>query len=124
MSGFNSILEKIVGPEEFAELRSTSLRDVIDGRILGKRYVTKYVWVVVLILAYTLTYMDNRIQCEQQYKKIQQLQNQLEEQRYIEMLTEADLLNEGREDRIIRLMQEKNLDLHFVKEPPKHIRKQ
>ena len=102
MSGQESIWEKAFGKEEFADLRSTSFRDVLDGSILGKGYMSKLVWIVFITLAYMLTYMDNRIQCERQFKKIDQLQEQLEKERYIEMLTEADLLSEGREDRIIR----------------------
>ncbi|MBP5260355.1 MAG: hypothetical protein J6Z12_07000 [Paludibacteraceae bacterium] len=122
MSGQESIWEKAFGKEEFADLRSTSFRDVLDGSILGKGYMSKLVWIVFITLAYMLTYMDNRIQCERQFKKIDQLQEQLEKERYIEMLTEADLLSEGREDRIIRLMKEQELDLHFVQDPPKHIK--
>lgn len=91
------------------------------GRILGKRYISRYAWVFVFVLAFTLTYMDNRIKCERQYRRISQLRDTLEIERYREMQAEAELLRSGREDTIQELMRGKGLDLGFTKEPPLHV---
>lgn len=91
------------------------------GRILGKRQISRFGWVFVFTLAFILTYMDNRIQCERQYRRISQLRDTLEIERYREMQAEAELLRSGREDTIQELMRGKGLDLRFTKEPPLHV---
>ena len=71
-----------------------------------------------LVIFCTFIYMDNRMVCDKQLKRIDRLTEQLEEVKYISTIKETELLRAGRQTEIEKLVKEKGLDLVNPDIPP------
>ena len=62
MPRIKNILETIKGNEDFSELRASSLRDILTGRILTKRVIWKQYGLAALIalLAFSLDFTEGK----------------------------------------------------------------
>ena len=49
MSWFKKITEAIVGSEDFSDIKSSSVRDILNGNILTKRFFQKQYGLLLLV---------------------------------------------------------------------------
>lgn len=111
MSRIKNILEAIKGSEDFSELRASSLRDILTGRILTKRVVWKQYGLAALIALFAFFYIDNRFYCEKQLAKEIKLKKQLQDIKYESLTISAELMKISRQSYVQRLIIEKGIDL-------------
>lgn len=109
--------------DEFQDLKKTSIRDFFNGDVFIKSYFRKQIGLLTLILCLIFLYMDNRIHCEKQYRKIDRLNKELVESKYIAMVRAANLLSISRIDKIQKQTKEHGLDLIELEVPPYKIKR-
>lgn len=75
----------------------------------------KFICFVVIL---SLIYISNRMMCEKQYTRIDKLNKDLTTVKYVSMITEAELLDLSRPDKIHKLMEQNGLQLQEQDCPP------
>ena len=106
--------------EDLKEIKKSSLKDLLTGDFIGKKFIRKQFLLLLFSIGLIFTYMNNRMTCEQQVRKISELNKELINEKYICMVTEAELLA-----RIEELNNDDDVDGFIVQLPlPKHISEQ
>jgi len=96
----------------------TFLKEIFDGTILTKGFLTRNFRMIMIIVAGILFYIGNHYGVIMNLNKIDKLQNELADVKY-EALTQSSLLmRESRQSRVREMVQEKELGLEDSKIPP------
>lgn len=74
--------------------------------------------IIMLVAVLSIIYISNRMVCEKQYASIDKLNKELTKAKYVSMITEAELLNLSRPDKIQDLLRQNELLLIEQEEPP------
>lgn len=116
--GTNKVKNIIKENENLKEIKKSSLKDILTGDILNRKFIQKQFGVLLLTLCLMFIYMDNRMKCEQQLIKIDALNKELANEKYICMVTEAELLKNSRIDQVKEIIKQHNLNLEEESLPP------
>ena len=116
--GTNKVKNIIKENENLKEIKKSSLKDILTGDILNRKFIQKQFGVLLLTLCIMFIYMDNRMKCEQQLIKIDALNKELANEKYICMVTEAELLKNSRIDQVKEIIKQHNLNLEEESLPP------
>lgn len=116
--GTNKVKNIIKENENLKEIKKSSLKDILTGDILNRKFIQKQFGVLLLTLCLMFIYMDNRMKCEQQLIKIDTLNKELANEKYICMVTEAELLKNSRIDQVKEIIKQHNLNLEEESLPP------
>ena len=100
------------------EIKKSSFKDILTGDILNRKFIQKQFGVVLLTICLMFIYMDNRMKCEQQLIKIDSLNKELANEKYICMVTEAELLKNSRIEQVKEKIKKHNLNLEEESLPP------
>ena len=109
--------------EDIKEIKKSSFKDLLTGDILNKKFIQRQFPVLLLSLCFIFIYMDNRIRCEQQITKIDALNKELINEKYICTVTEAELLKISRIDQVKDIAKQHQLNLEEETLPPYKITK-
>lgn len=94
------------------------MREVFDGTILTKGFLSRNVWMILLIVTGILVYIGNHYKVIMNLNKIDDLNKTLADVKY-EALTQSSLLmRESRQSRVRELVLEKGLELEDSMTPP------
>ena len=119
MSWFKRLVADIKGSEEFSDVKSESLlRDILDGNILTKKFIQKQYGLLIMIAVLLFVYVDNRYSCETQMKRENQLKKELKDLKYESLTISAELMRISRRSNVLKLVNEKGLNLVESTEPP------
>jgi len=99
-------------------VKSIKVTDFANGKILLKGFVVNQAKLIFLIIICTFLYMNNRMVCEKMVKKIDTLNKELSDLKYISIITETELLKAGRQEEIEKMIEERGLDLINPSTPP------
>ena len=116
--GTNKVKNIIKENENLKEIKKSSFKDILTGDILNRKFIQKQFGVLLLTLCLMFIYMDNRMKCEQQLIKIDTLNKELANEKYICMVTEAELLKNSRIDQVKEIIKQHNLNLEEESLPP------
>lgn len=116
--GTNKVKNIIKENENLKEFKKSSFKDILTGDILNRKFIQKQFGVLLLTLCLMFIYMDNRMKCEQQLIKIDALNKELANEKYICMVTEAELLKNSRIDQVKEIIKQHNLNLEEESLPP------
>lgn len=116
--GTNKVKNIIKENENLKEIKKSSFKDILTGDILNRKFIQKQFGVLLLTLCLMFIYMDNRMKCEQQLIKIDALNKELANEKYICMVTEAELLKNSRIDQVKEIIKQHNLNLEEESLPP------
>ena len=105
------ILDSIRGSEEFSDLKSSSLRDVLNGDIFTKKIIQKQYRLLILIAVLVFFYVDNRYSCESQIAKQVKLKKEIQDVKYESMTISADLMKLSRQSSVIKMVKDKGLEI-------------
>jgi hypothetical protein len=119
----NRVKDIIKENENIQEIKNSSFKDILTGDILNRKFIQKQFPLLVLILCFVFVYMDNRMRCEQQFIKIDALNKELVNEKYICMVTEAELLKNSRIEQIKEIIKKHQLNLEEESLPPYKITK-
>ena len=123
MSWFKKIADAIRGNEDFSDIRSSTVRDVINGNIFTKKFFKKQYAFLALAALLAFMYVDNRFYCEKQLLKTIELKKKIKDVKYESLTLSAKLMEISRQSNVVKLIHEKNLELSVTETPPVVIEK-
>lgn len=118
MSFFNKIVEAIKGNEDFSDIKSSTLRDFINGNFLTKKFFQKQYGLLLMIAILLFMYVDNRYYCETQMVKVIELQKQIKDVKYESLTISAQLMELTRQSNVLNMVRERGLNLAETDTPP------
>lgn len=118
MGWLNKIATSIRGNEDFSDIKSSTLIDVINGNILSKKFFQKQYGLLIMIAILAFMYVDNRYYCETQLAKTIELKKKIEDVKYESLTISSQLMRISRQSNIIRMLQEKGIQLEESNTPP------
>lgn len=124
MGFFRKIAVWIKNNEDLAELRSSTLRDVLNGNVLTRRFIRKQYLLLGLLVVIAIFYNDNRYSSEKQITRISELKKQIQDAKYESLTISAELVEITRRSSIEQLLKEKGLPLTTGTNPPIVIEKE
>lgn len=104
--------------EDLKEIKKSSLKDILTGDILSKKIIQRQFPLLLFSLCFIFIYMDNRMTCEQQVRRISELNKELTNEKYICMVTEAQLLENSRIEQVKDIIKKHELNLVEESIPP------
>ena len=117
-TGKDKVKNIIKENEDLKEIKKSSFKDILTGDILNRKFIQKQFPLLILSLCFIFIYMDNRIRCEQQIIQIDALNKELANEKYICMVTEAELLKNSRIEQVKEIIKQHNLNLEEESLPP------
>ena len=118
MSVFKKLIERIRQSEDFSDLKSSSVRDILNGNILTKKFIRKQYLLLALMVVLSIFYIDNRYSSEKQITKITELKRKIQDAKYESLTISAELMEISRQTNILLLLQSKGIQLRPGNTPP------
>lgn len=100
MMNFKEILEKIKGSEDFSDLKSSTVRDFLNGNIFIKKIFQKQYGLLLWIALLTFLYIGNRYAYEKQLDRYTNMCEQAENLKYESLTVSAELTKMSRQSNI------------------------
>lgn len=118
MSWFKKITEAIVGSEDFSDIKSSSVRDILNGNILTKRFFQKQYGLLLLVAVLAFFYVDNRYYCEKQLAKEIELKKMILDAKYESLTNSAELMKISRQSNVMEMINQRGVNLIQTATPP------
>lgn len=105
--------------DEQTPVGSLTLRKILGGDILSASQVRRQIWLILLIVFFTVIYVAFRYQCQQDMIKINQLENELKDAKYKALSSSSTLTERCRESQVLQMLRQNNDSvLHISDRPP------
>ena len=75
-------LKRQVSEDEQTPVGAMTLRKILGGDILSAVFVRRQIWLMLLVVLFTVVYVAFRYQCQQDMIKISQLEAELKDAKY------------------------------------------
>ncbi len=98
--------------------KKASIRDLIDGSILTREYVLDQMPFIFFVTFLAMIYIANKYDSEKIVRDTVSIKNELKELRCEKISIHSELDSISRQSSVIRLIQEKNLEIKQLVEPP------
>lgn len=118
MSWFKKIADAIRGNEDFSDIKTSSVRDILNGEILTKKFFQKQYGLLIMIAVLTFLYVDNRYYCETQLAKEIELKKKIQDGKYESLTISAELMEISRQSNVMREVNANGLGLIENTTPP------
>src|ERR1035437_6804214 len=118
MSWFKKITDAIRGSEDFSDIKSSSLRDILNGNILTKKFFQKQYGLLIMIAVLTFFYVDNRFYCERQLANEIDLKKKIQDAKYESLTISAELMEISRQSNVMNKVNENGINLIQSTTPP------
>jgi len=118
MAWYTKIADAIRGSEDFSDIKSSTVRDVLNGNILTKRFFQKQYGLLIMIAVLAFAYVDNRYYCETQLAKSIELKKQIQDIKYESLTISADLIKISRQSNVLNMVNERGINLIQTTTPP------
>lgn len=113
------IVEEQAREDELPLSSDFTLRKILGGEFLTAKLLRQQIWLVLLIMAFTIVYIANRYSCDQQRIEISKLTKELEEAKFKAMSSTSELTEVSRESNVLEMLrQNKDSVLHIPTQPP------
>lgn len=112
-------LKKSVSDDEPQPTSSLTLSKILGGDILNAEFLKRQLWLIVLVVLFTIIYVAFRYQCQQDMIQIDKLENELKDAKYKALSSTSTLTERCRESHVLELLNN-NRDsvLHIADQPP------
>ena len=118
MSWFKKIADAIRGSEDFSDIKSSNVRDVLTGNILTKNFIRKQYGLIIMIAVLAFLYIDNRYYCETQLAKEIELKKQIQDAKYESLTISAELMEISRQSNVMKAVNDNGFNLIENTTPP------
>ncbi|MFA6580407.1 MAG: FtsL-like putative cell division protein [Paludibacter sp.] len=118
MSWFRKIVDAIRGSEDFSDIKSSTIRDILNGEILSKNFFRKQYGLIIMIAFLAFFYVDNRFECETQLAKEIELKKKIQDLKYESLTISAELMEISRQSSVLGMVKSENLQLIESDIPP------
>jgi hypothetical protein len=118
MNFFKRIADAIRGSEDFSDIKSSTIRDFLNGNILTNKFLQKQYPLLIMFAALTFLYVDNRFYCETQLAKEIDLKKKLQDVKYESLTISAELMEISRQSNVMNKVNENGINLIQSTIPP------
>lgn len=118
MPWFKKIIDAIKGSEDFSDIKSSSVRDILNGNILTKNFLRKQYGLLIMIAVLTFLYVDNRFYCETQLAQEIDMKKKIQDVKYESLTISAELMQLSRESNVINMVNARGLNMKVTAIPP------
>lgn len=95
------------------------LTKILGGEFLTAKIIRQQIWLIMLVVGFTIIYISNRYSCDKQRIEIAKLNKELEEAKFKAMSSTSDLTEVSRESNVLEMLrQNKDSVLHIPSQPP------
>jgi len=103
--------------------RKFSITHILGGDILTEDFVVKQSKLLILIVILTIVFISNRYACAKKLTEIEDLNRQLRDVKYENLIISTELLTNSRQSQIELLLEGKGINLGGNKTPVYEIHK-
>lgn len=118
MAAFKRLIERIQQSEDYTDLRSSSVRDILNGNFLTKNFFRKQYLLIALMVVLSIFYIGNRFSSEKQITYVAELKRKIQDAKYESLTISAELMEISRQSNILLLLQSKGMILRPGVTPP------
>ena len=112
-------LKRKVSEDEQTPVGVQTLRKILGGDILSAVPVRRQIWLILLVVLFTVIYVAFRYQCQQDMIKISQLESELKDAKYRALSSSSTLTERCRESQVLEVLrQNQDSVLHVSVQPP------
>lgn len=112
-------LKSKVSEDDQTPAGAMTLRKILGGDILSATQVRRQIWLILLVVFFTVIYVAFRYQCQQDVIKINQLEGKLKDAKYKALTSSSKLTERCRESKVLEaLRQNEDSVLHISDLPP------
>jgi hypothetical protein len=98
-----------------------NLRTILGGDFLTAEMVRKQIWLVVLMVFFTIIYVASRYQCQQDLIAIDKLEKELLDAKYKALSSSSTLTEMCRESHVLDALKQNNDSLLHISDQPPYI---
>jgi hypothetical protein len=124
MTEENKNIEFIDQEQERKEIKSFSFRDLLDGSILTRSIVVQQLPFILYLTFLAVIYISNRYHAERIFRKVNEIQTEVNNLRAEQITTTAKLMNMSKPSAVSQLVEERGLGLKELSRPPKVLTKE
>ena len=112
-------IKKNVSEGDTVPVGTLTLRKILGGDFLSAELIRHNIWVLVLVVIFTVAYVALRYQCQQDLIQIDKMEGQLKDAKYKALSSSSTLTEHCRESQVLELLRQ-NHDtlLHVSADPP------
>ncbi|HEY5590549.1 MAG TPA: FtsL-like putative cell division protein [Paludibacter sp.] len=118
MSWFKKISDAIRGSEDFSDIKSSTIRDILNGEILSKNFLKKQYGLFIMIALLAFMYVDNRYSCETQMAKEIELKKKIQDLKYESLTISSELMQISRQSSVLNMVKASGINLVETATPP------
>lgn len=113
------LIKKNVREDDPKPSPTLTLRKILGGDILNAELVRRQLWLIVLVVLFTIVYVAFRYQCQQDMIMIDKLENELKDAKYKALSSSSALTERCRESHVLELLKnDEDSLLHVADQPP------
>lgn len=117
MGLFDKTKEFISPKEELKETVGTSVKELLDGRILADKVIRRNIMFILFLTFLGIFYIANGYSTEKLYKKKVAMEREVRDLRFESITTAAQLMFISKQSEVKRRVNEEGLELEESKEP-------
>jgi len=112
-------IKKSVSEDDTVPVGTLTLRKILGGDFLSADLIRRNIWVLVLVVLFTVIYVAFRYQCQQDLILIDKMESQLKDAKYKALSSSSTLTERCRESQVLMgLRQNHDSLLHISDQPP------
>ena len=90
---------------------------ILGGTVLTNEFLWKNIRFIITIFVIVVLYISNRYSCIEKVSRIERLQHELKDAKYVSLTTSAELISISREAKVEELMKKNGVELELGKTP-------
>ena len=114
-------LKQKVSEDEQTPVGALTLRKILGGDILSAMPVRRQVWLILLVVLFTVVYVAFRYQCQQDMIKISQLEKELKDAKYRALSSSSTLTERCRESHVLEVLRQNQDSVLQASDQPPYI---
>ena len=110
-----------VSEEDQIPVGAQTLRKILGGDILSADLVRRQIWLILLVVLFTVAYVAFRYQCQQDMIRISRLETELKDAKYKALSSSSTLTERCRESRVLDMLKQNKDSLLKISDQPPYI---
>ena len=114
-------IKQNVREDDNVPVGTLTLRKILGGDVLSADLVRRNIWLVVLIVFFTVVYVASRYQCQQDMILIDKMEGELKDAKYKALSSSSTLTERSRESQVLKVLRQNNDSLLHISDQPPYI---
>ena len=115
------MLRQSVSEEDDMPASALTLRTILGGDILYAEMLRKQLWLIVIVVFFTILYVAFRYQCQQDMLAIDKLETELKDAKYKALSSSSTLTERCRESHVLEILKNNKDSLLKASDQPPYI---